>query len=157
MLTGKDNVEGSKDIITDSNVGSEALGEDEEKQSVHPSHLKRNDSEEKMEKDIGKENEGKDLAAKDNSLSKEEKEERTEKQDINTDIQINIVTTDIDFEIRVDEEGREESHKVRLSFLHTTKLKAEASLQAILGFTMRSWYSGKKWGLCRKSWTMNIP
>ena len=86
VSTSKDNVEDSKDMITDSNVGSKALGEDEEKQSVHPSHLKRTDSNEKIKKDTGKENEGKDLAAKDNSLSKEEKEERMEKQDINSDI-----------------------------------------------------------------------
>lgn len=31
VSTGKDNVEGSKDRNIDSNVGSEALGEDEEK------------------------------------------------------------------------------------------------------------------------------
>lgn len=129
VSTSKDNVEGSKDRITDSNVGLEALGEDEEKQSVHPSHLKRNENEEKMEEDTGKENEGKDLAANDNNLSKEEKEERTEKQDINTNIQINTVTTAIDSEIRVVVDGREESHEVKLSFLHTAKIKVEASLQ----------------------------
>lgn len=129
VSTCKDNVEGSKDRITKSNVRSEALGEDEEKQSIHPSHPKRNDNEEKMEEDADKGNEGKDLAAKDNSLSKEEKEERMEKQDINTDIQINTITTNIDSEIRVVVDGREESNEAKLSFLHTAKLKAEASLQ----------------------------
>ena len=52
-----------------------------------------------------------------------------EKQDINFDIQINTITTAIDSEIRVVVDGREDYHEAKLSFLHISKLKAEASLQ----------------------------
>ena len=110
----------------------------------------RNDNEEKMETDNCKENEGKDLVAKDNSLSKEEKEERMEKQDINFDIQINTVTTAIDFEIRVVVDGKGDSHEAKLSFLHIAKLKVEASLQGDSWLYNKIMLLKKKMGVMQK-------
>ncbi len=51
ISTSQDNVEGNKEKITKSNDGLEALGDDQEKQSVHPSPPMRTNNEEKMEKE----------------------------------------------------------------------------------------------------------
>lgn len=79
MSIGKHQVEGSKDRKTKSNAGSEALGDEEEKQSVHLSPSKRKSSEEKMDMDTGNNNAGKVLVMKEHNLSKENKEDLNEK------------------------------------------------------------------------------
>ena len=63
VSTSEDNMEGSHN----EKIGSESYGEEDEKQSGHPSY---NVSEEKMEEEIGIENEGKDHVGKDDSQSK---------------------------------------------------------------------------------------
>ena len=60
--------------------------------------------------------EGKALVIKEHSLSKEKKEELNEKQDTNTEIQVNIKNKDtIDTVNRIDEGGRDDSHQQMLS------------------------------------------
>ena len=82
--------------------------------------------------DTGKNNKGKVLVMKENNLSKENKEELNEKQDTNTKIQFNMKETKditIDFSNRIDDRCMDDPHQENLSFLHTSKLKADASLQ----------------------------
>ena len=112
----KDNVEGSHDR----KIGLDSPGEEDEKQTGHPSH---NASEEKMEEEMGKEKEGKDPIGKDDSQSKGVNEERMENLDISTYTQINTITS---FKPRKEDDRRDEA---KLSFLHIEKLKAKTSLK----------------------------
>ena len=91
---------------------------------------------------------------KEHCLSKEKKEQLNEKHDANTDIQGNNTT--IGTMIRIDEGFRDESHYVKLSFLHTTKIKVEASLQENSWLYNEIMVLKKIFGLFRKSWTMNV-
>lgn len=101
-------------------MGSDTHGEEDDKLSDHPSH---NANKEKMQEDTGKENEDKDLVSKDSSQSKGVNEERMENMDINTNTQINTITSS---QPRNVDDRRDDA---KLSFLHTIKLKAETSLQ----------------------------
>ena len=127
MSAGKDQVEERKDRKIELNVGSEALKDDGGKDQV-PSSPPTKSNKEKMDIDMEKNNEGNVLLMKEQSPSKEKEEESKEKQDANTDIQVNNTT--IDVAIRTEEDTREETHHVKLSFLHTTKIKVKAFLQA---------------------------
>lgn len=85
---------------------------------------------------------------KEKSLSKEKEEESEEKQDDNTSIQVNNST--IDTEIRTKEDTRDETHHAKLSFLHTAKLKVEASLQVDLWLYNEIMVLKKKVGVIQK-------
>jgi len=115
VSTRKDDVEGSHDI----NMGSDTHGEENEKLSDHPS---QNANEEKIEEEMRKEIEDIDPIGKDNGHNKGVNEERMENMDINTETQINTVTSS---KPRNVDDGRDDA---KLSFLHIAKSKVETSL-----------------------------
>ena len=112
VSTGKDNVEGSHDR----KMGSKSHGEE-------GGHPLQNASEENMEEEMEKEKYGRDFDRRDDSQNKGVYEERMENMEINTNTQINIVTSS---KPRKEDDGRDEA---KLTFIHIAKLKAKTSLK----------------------------